>query len=105
MNGRFGMKYNPQDIRDARKFLDETKQSLIHYERKDKEITEQLEYVKKRAEGIAKARIIIQTVAQQTQKNLEYHLPKLARVEQKVTVEQDIPQETKDAMSKLINEV
>ena len=77
MSGKFGMKYNPEDIRQARKFLDETKQSFVHYQRKRKEVTEQLEYVKDREEGIKKARIIIQTVAQETQKNLEYHLSDL----------------------------
>lgn len=69
--------FDPQQLYTARKFLDEKRSELSHLQRKKKEIKEDLSYAKTRAEGMKKARIVIQTVAQETQKNLEYHLSDL----------------------------
>ena len=66
--------FDPQQLHHARVFLDEAKAELSHLQRKKTETKSGLVATKKRAEAIKKARAIIQIVAQETQKNLEYHL-------------------------------
>lgn len=62
------------DLASLRKFLNEKLSDLSHYERKQKETKIALREAEKRAEAMKKARAIIQTVAQETQRNLEYHI-------------------------------
>ena len=66
--------FDPQRLYAAREYLDELKSELSHLQKKQSETEDSLKYTKARAEAMKKARIIIQTVAQETQKNLEYHL-------------------------------
>jgi DNA repair ATPase RecN len=66
--------FDPQQLYEARAFLDTKLSELSHYKRKSTEIKDSLLSATKRAEAMKKARIIIQTVAQETQKNLEYHI-------------------------------
>ena len=61
-------------ISSVRAFLDKKKSELSHYQRKKEEIGSGLSQAKQRAEAMKKARIVIQAVAQETQKNLEYHI-------------------------------
>ena len=66
--------FDAQQLYNARRWLDEKKSELSHYKRKSDEIKGGLRETKTRAEGMKKARIVIQTVAQETQQNLEYHI-------------------------------
>ena len=66
--------FNPEQLRSVRAFLDEKKSELSHYKRKSDEIKSGLEAATLRAEAMKKARIVIQAVAQETQRNLEYHI-------------------------------
>jgi len=66
--------FTPNELHNAREFLNETKSR--HRALKDRivEHNADLYYWKRRYEGASKARVIIQRVAQETQKNLEFHL-------------------------------
>jgi DNA repair ATPase RecN len=66
--------FDPQQLYGARQYLDDMKAELSHLQRREEETKQDLAYVKHRAEAMKKARIVIQIVAQETQKNLEYHL-------------------------------
>jgi len=66
--------FDPRDLDTLRTFLDEKKSELSHYKKKSGEIKTGLDQVALRAEAMKKARIVIQAVAQETQKNLEYHI-------------------------------
>ncbi len=66
--------FDPQQLYAVRQQLDEMKLDLSHLERKKSETEDSLEKAKRRALAMKKARIIIQTVSLETQKNLEYHL-------------------------------
>jgi DNA repair ATPase RecN len=66
--------FDPQQLFAAREYLDDLKAELSHLQRKKTETESALEKSTVRAEAMKKARVIIQTVAQETQRNLEYHL-------------------------------
>lgn len=66
--------FDPADLRRFRSHVDNKKSELSHLQKRKKEVASNLDYTKRRAEGMKKARAIIQTVAQETQKNLEYHI-------------------------------
>ena len=66
--------FDPRQLDTLRTFLDEKKSELSHYKRKKEETEGALQTAERRAEGFKKARAIIQKVAQETQRNLEYHI-------------------------------
>ena len=66
--------FDPTELDALRTFLDEKKSELSHYQRKKEETDRQLRHTSQRAEGMKKARAVIQAVAKETQQNLEYHI-------------------------------
>lgn len=66
--------FDPQQLHKQRRKLDSLKTDLDHLTRKEIETKKDLEETKTRAEGLKKARVVIQAVAQKTQQNLEYHI-------------------------------
>jgi len=66
--------FNPDELRNVRAFLDDKKKDLSHYKRRHDDIKNDLSAATLRAEAMKKARIVIQAVAQETQRNLEYHI-------------------------------
>jgi DNA repair ATPase RecN len=69
--------FTPNELLNVREFLNETKSRHKALEDRVLEHGEELSYWKRRYEGASKARVIIQRVAQETQKNLEFHLSHL----------------------------
>jgi len=66
--------FNPDELHNVRAFLDDKKKDLSHYKRRHDDIKNDLSAATLRAEAMKKARIVIQAVAQETQRNLEYHI-------------------------------
>jgi DNA repair exonuclease SbcCD ATPase subunit len=69
--------FTPNELNNAREFLDETKARHRALRDRVNEHTEELNHWSRRLEGAKKARVIIQRVSQETQKNLEFHLSHL----------------------------
>lgn len=69
--------FTPNELSNARDFLNDTKsRHKLLSERVDERIKE-VKYWQRRYDGAGRARVIIQKVAQETQKNLEFHLSHL----------------------------
>jgi DNA repair ATPase RecN len=69
--------FTPAELLNVREFLNETKSRHKALEDRVFEHGRELNYWKRRYAGASKARVIIQRVAQETQKNLEFHLSHL----------------------------
>ncbi len=69
--------FNPNALTNAREFLNDTKSRHKLLEERITEHTKEIVYWETRYQSSKKARVIIQNVAQETQKNLEFHLSHL----------------------------
>ncbi|KXH69829.1 MAG: hypothetical protein AM326_01780 [Candidatus Thorarchaeota archaeon SMTZ-45] len=69
--------FTPQQLNNARTFLNTAKSKVGLLEDRIAEARNEINHWQRRYDGAKKARIIIQTVAQETQRNLEFHLSHL----------------------------
>ena len=69
--------FTPQQLHLARVFLNDTKSRASYLEGVVEARQAEITAWRRRYEGAGKARVIIQTVAKETQKNLEFHLSHL----------------------------
>ncbi|MHA2065068.1 MAG: hypothetical protein ACXABY_11895 [Candidatus Thorarchaeota archaeon] len=77
MGGMMFEHFTPNRLTDAREFLNETKSRVSVLRDRMSEHQEEIDHWQRRHKGAEKARVIIQRVAQETQKNLEFHLSHL----------------------------
>jgi len=69
--------FTPNQLLSARTFLNASKGKIELIQERLDDCRKEINYWQRRYDGAKKARVIIQTVAQETQKNLEFHLSHL----------------------------
>lgn len=69
--------FTPNELSGAREFLNDVKSKVKVLRERLTEHQEEMTHWQRRYDGAGKARVIIQRVAQETQKNLEFHLSHL----------------------------
>ena len=69
--------FTPNELSRVRGFVNETKSKVGYLEDRIAEARNEIDRWRDRLDGSKKARVIIQQVAQETQKNLEFHLSHL----------------------------